>query len=59
LPLRSDCPKHALAIFVRAGILCGPGIRRERIFVADVVIRVLEGRSGLPPLVRQGAAWAA
>lgn len=46
---------HALTTLVRAGILREPGSRRNRIFVADEVIRILEGRSASPP-DRQGQA---
>ena len=44
---------HALATLVRAGVVRQPGSRRNRIFVADDVIRVLEGRAAAPP-DRQG-----
>jgi DNA-binding GntR family transcriptional regulator len=44
---------HALATLVRAGVLREPGSRRNRIFVADEVIRVLEGRAAPSPH-RQG-----
>lgn len=35
---------HALATLVREGIVRKPASRRNRIFVADAVIRILEGR---------------
>lgn len=36
---------RALAILVREGIVREPGSRRNRLFIADDVIRILEGRS--------------
>jgi len=36
---------HALATLVQKGIVREPASRRNRIFVADAVIGILEGRS--------------